>query len=338
MKTKTILYLGNKLNSKGANPTSVDILSEFLVQEGLSIITYSSKKNKLIRLLDMLIAIIRHQSKVDYALIDTYSTSAFWFAYISAKLLKRTKVKYIPMLRGGDLPARYFNNEKKVAWLLNNAKINVTPSDYLFNFFNNRNFKNIIKVRNSININNYIFNRRIQPKPNLLWVRAFDKIYNPLLAIKTLELLLDHFPEAKLSMVGPVKDNSFEECKTYVADHQLPVKFTGKLSKKKWMEYAQEFDIFLNTTYIDNTPISVIEAMAMGMLVVSTNVGGIPYLIQNGKNGILVHPNYEKEMAKAVEALLTNTTSSKDLSKNARLKAEEFNWEMVKQKWLDVLK
>lgn len=338
MEGKIVLYLGNKLKSKGSNPTTVDLLSDALRQEGYTVYAYSSKKNKILRLIDMLLAIKRLRSKIDYALIDTYSTSAFWFAYISAKILQHYNIPYVPVLHGGNLPVRFKKNKKRVLWLLRNATINVSPSNYLYEFFNSKGIKHLVKIPNAIQIEGYNFKIRPYPKPHLLWVRAFAHIYNPLLAIKTLELLLATYPEAKLSMVGPVKDKSFDQCKSYIDEKQLPVTITGQLPKEDWIAYAEDFDVFLNTTTIDNMPVSVVEAMALGLLVVSTNVGGLPYLIEDGKDGVLVNMNDEKEMVKAIEALLENPALSKKISQNARQKAKGFSWEVLKERWLSVLK
>ena len=62
----------------------------------------------------------------------------------------------------------------------------------------------------------------------------------------------------------------------------------GKLNKSQWRKLSESYDIFINTTHIDNTPISVIEAMALGLPIVSTNVGGISENINNEVNGIII--------------------------------------------------
>ena len=75
-----ILYLGNKLSKHGINKTTVETLGENLSQSGFEVVSYSSKKNSLLRILDMLLGILKHKNAA-YVLIDTYSTSAFWFAF-----------------------------------------------------------------------------------------------------------------------------------------------------------------------------------------------------------------------------------------------------------------
>ena len=66
--------------------------------------------------------------------------------------------------------------------------------------------------------------------------------------------------------------------------------FTGKLSKQEWRDLSKDYNVFINTTNFDNTPVSVIEAMALGIPVVSTNVGGLPFLITDKVDGVLVEP------------------------------------------------
>ena len=77
----------------------------------------------------------------------------------------------------------------------------------------------------------------------------------------------------------------FLKCKALVKESgmQENVLFKGKMSKKEWIEISKNYHIFLNTTNVDNLPVSVIEAMALGMIIVSTNAGGVPFLIDDKK-------------------------------------------------------
>ena len=138
-------------------------------------------------------------------------------------------------------------------------------------------------------------------------------------------------------MVGPFKDDSIETCKAYAAKHNLPVTFTGGMPKADWLEYAQDFDIFINTTNVDNTPVSVIEAMALGLPVVTTNVGGIPYLLKDQKEALLVPPDNVPAMTQAIISLLKNPQKTRSLSQTGRKKVEAFDWEVVKEKWVEIL-
>ena len=91
--------------------------------------------------------------------------------------------------------------------------------------------------------------------------------------------------------------------------------------------------VFINTTNFDNTPVSVIEAMALGIPVVSTNVGGLPFLIDNGTDGLLVQPRDANAMVEAIIKLKNDTDLMTELVNNARYKVEDFAWNAVKPRW-----
>ncbi|MBZ9729768.1 glycosyltransferase family 4 protein [Salegentibacter sp. JZCK2] len=334
---KNLLYIGNKLESRGGAPTSIDRLAPLFRQEGFEVKTSSSKKSQVLRLSEMLKAIIINKSWADLVLIDTYSTRNFWYAVLTAELCNQLKLDYILLLHGGDLPDRLKKNPQLSASLFKKAKLNIAPSRYLFEVFQKAGYINLKYIPNSIFLRNYPIKSRRALKPKLLWVRAFAEIYNPMLALKLLEALLKEYPEAELCMVGPEKDKSFEECVNYAKKNKLPVKFTGKLTKSEWIELSKDYDIFLNTTNVDNTPVSLIEAMALGLPVVSTNVGGIPYLLQHKKTGLLVPPDDSGTMLAALKHLLQHPDSAENLSQNARDQAEKYDWELVKQDWKNIL-
>ena len=168
-------------------------------------------------------------------------------------------------------------------------------------------------------------------------MRSFHKIYNPKLAIEVFERIQSDNKNATLCMVGPDSDGSLMEAKNYVKKKQLEVIFTEKLTKKEWITLSKDYTIFLNTASFDNTPLSVIEAMALGLPIVTTNVGGIPYLISDKKEGLLVDKNNVTAMADAVIYLFRNQKFAKTIAANARIKVEQFDWNIVKKYWINLL-
>ncbi|HMV50604.1 MAG TPA: glycosyltransferase family 4 protein, partial [Blastocatellia bacterium] len=82
----------------------------------------------------------------------------------------------------------------------------------------------------------------------------------------------------------------------------------------------------------------VIEAMAGGLCIVSTNAGGLPYLLEDGEDALLVPPNDPGAMAAAVRRLLTEAGLAERLSRNARRKAESFDWSAVLPQWRTLLR
>ena len=333
----SILYIGNKISDPNANPTSHKSLVKGLQSEGYQIYSASGLKNKYLRLAEMVYTFLRNTPNFQIVLIDVYSTQNFWYAIIIARLARIFNKKYIPILHGGDLKSRFKSSTYSTNKLLNNAYHIVSPSYYYKAEMLTLGYENVSHIPNPLYCNNYNFKERNNFQPKLLWVRAFDEIYNPIMAIKGLELILKKYPSAELCMVGPDKDGSLELCKEYAQTNNLPVRFTGKLKKKEWIKLASNFDIFLNTSNIDNSPLSVIEAMALGLPVITTNVGGMPYLIQHLENGILTHQNDFKHIYSWVDWIIDNPHKSNEIAKRAREKVLNLDWDKIKGNWKELL-
>ncbi len=326
------------MSKHGNTATSIETLGSFLEEEGFKVFYASSKKNKILRLLDMLFTTLKVSSKVDYVLIDTYSTQNFWFAFFVSQLCRILNLKYITKLHGGDLPNRLKNSAFLCDLVFKNAYKITAPSLYLLNTFKVKYASNIIYVPNTIELHIYNYLNRDFDHPKMLWVRSFSKIYNPKMAIQITADLKKEFPKISLCMVGPDKDNLLTDCKDYAQKLNVEVTFTGKLSKEEWLELSKGYNVFLNTTHFDNTPISVIEAMALGLPVVSTNVGGIPYLLKDDENAYLVNDNDTAAMVLAVKKVFMNKTKTLILTTNARKLVEDFDWNSIKKQWFEILK
>jgi L-malate glycosyltransferase len=334
---KKILYIGNRLSKHGNTPTSIETLGELLEREGYTLYYSSSKKNKVLRLLHMLLSTVYYSRKVDYVLIDVYSSQNFWYAFLVSILCRVVKVKYITKLHGGNLPYRLEHNPFLCDIMFKKALYLSAPSKYLIEAFKVKYNKNLVYIPNTIEIENYPFQIREFDSPRLFWLRSFSAIYNPKMAIKVLAKLKKKYPNATLCMVGPDKENLIEDCKKYAIDLGVNVEFPGRLSKMEWTKLALNYNVFINTTHFDNTPISVIEAMALGLPVISTNVGGIPFLLKNYQEGILVNDDDDDAMVAAVCQVMKDSKLRNDVVQSARNHAETFDWNKVKLKWFEIL-
>jgi len=285
----------------------------------------------------MLWHIVQHRNHVDYVLIDTYSTTSFWYAYSAGLICHWLQLPYIPILHGGNLEQRLKYSPRLSRSLFQRAKVCVAPSGFMQHIFNSYGYEHIVLIPNSFDLGNYTFLERTTLQPRLLWVRSLAEIYNPNMALEVLKLVQEKYPSATLTLVGPPKDVSIKQVQSRARELQVEVTLTGQLSKSAWIELSRSHDIFISTTDVDNTPVSVMEAMALGLPVVSTNVGGVPYLIENTLDGLLVPPKDPKAMAQAVFQLLEDATLVESLTRNARNKVESFDWEIVKKLWMKIL-
>ncbi len=336
---KTILYVGNKLSQHGFTPGVIETLGLQLEQSGYKVFYAGTKLNPAIRLTEMIFKTVRLRRKTDFVLIDTYSTFAFWYAFIISLVCRVFHLKYLPILHGGNLPGRLKKSPRASNILFVNSHTNIAVSGYLSHEFKKAGYK-AITIPNNIEISKYPYKQREEPKPKLLWVRSFQSHYNPKMAADVLDKLSKRFEDAELCMVGPDKDGSLKEFLEYIDRKKLNdhVTVTGRLSKEEWIKLSENFDFFLNTTNYDNTPVSVIEAMALGLCVISTNPGGIPFLLHDRIDACLVQPGDADEMFNQISSLIENKIAFNKMSSSARASAEKFNWEQIKTLWLNLLK
>ena len=327
----TFLIVGNHFRSDKSNLNVWHELPVRLAGCDWDTLVTSRKRPRVLRLADMLWTIYIQRSRYDLALVDLFSGSAFMWGELSVMLLRQLNKTIVLTLHGGNLPVFAQRYPKRIHRVLTSACVVVAPSAYLQSQLSL--YRNDIRViPNPIDVSAYPFRHRTNPKPNLVWVRAFHEIYNPSLAPKMLHELIKTWPEAHLTMVGPDKSDSSLERMQMLAT-QLSVKdhvtITGGVAREQVPNWLDQGDIFINTTNFDNTPVSVIEAMACGLPVVTTNVGGIPWLIEDGVDGLLVPPDDPESIAQAIHRVLTEPGLAGNLSQNARQKAESFDWLII---------
>lgn len=338
MKEETkLFYVGNRLSKFGYNKTSIETLGPQLESIGFMVRYAGNYQNRFFRLIEMLF-LVNSCKKNEIVLIDTYSTLGFWFVYFVAILSKLKQINYICLLRGGDLPKRIKASRSIANFIFRNSFKNVAISEYLYRAFADYGFK-VELIPNNLNLKDYKFKSRETFGPNLIWVRSFAKIYNPTMAALILKDLLSIYPDAKLCMVGPEMDKSIEEFKLYLRKYNIEsnVKIVGLLTKKEWTALSEDYDFFINTSSVDNTPISIMEAMALGLPVISSDVGGIPFLLTNGIDGICLPRDNHKAFIDSIVYLIENPEEAKNIVKNARNKVEKFDWEIVKNDWKQLL-
>ena len=295
-------------------------------------------KNIFFRIFEMVIFTFKNIKNCNYILLDTYSSRGFWYVYIISSIAKVYKKKYITILHGGGLPLRLKSFPLISKSIFNQAYLNISPSLFLKHHFRKAGYKTKY-IPNIVNTDLYNFKLRKNIKPKLLWVRSFHEVYNPLLAVDILYRLLKKYPESELCMIGPDKDGTMIKVKNRIKELDIDKSITikGYLKKQEWVELSINYDIFINTTSFDNHPVSLIEAMLLGIPIVSSNVGWIPYLINDNLTGLLSAPGDIDSFLNNIIKLLKGNYSEK-ITIEARKKAESFSWSQVEPLWEKVFK
>ena len=211
----------------------------------------------------------------------------------------------------------------------------VVPSGYLVKVFANFGLP-ARAVFNFIEADQFPFRYRREFAPVVLSNRNLQPLYNVACTIRGFAQILPQFPEARLIVVGSGPDRPALE--KLIADLGVRnIEFRGPVSQNEMISIYGQADIFVSTPNVDNMPMSLLEAFAAGLPVVSTNVGGVPYLITDGFTGLLIPPDDDKALATAIARIVREPEFGAQLTHNARTEIEhKYVWDAVRSLWLSV--
>lgn len=128
-------------------------------------------------------------------------------------------------------------------------------------------------------------------------------------------------PNAKLIIIGEGEER--EKLEALIKKYKLEKKINLFGAVPKAQKYLKAFDLFVLPSLKEGFPYALIEAMHAGLPIVTTNVGGIPEMIENNKNGILVPPANSKIIAEKINELMKNRKFAENLGMRAFLAAQE---------------
>jgi glycosyltransferase involved in cell wall biosynthesis len=157
--------------------------------------------------------------------------------------------------------------------------------------------------------------------------------------IESMVLATRKFRNAKFIIAGKGLSDEMKKLVSYAT--KLGVKdniiFTGYFPDKKLPRLYQAADIFAFSTFYENLPFAVLEALSTGLPVVTTNVGGIPEMIEDGKNGFLVEPANSKALADRILYYLEHPATASEMGLLARKNIENnFDWRLIVKKVVKV--
>ena len=336
-KKPRVCFVGPMLGTQtGWVPNPMEILSPYLAELGYTCLLTSRIVNRYRRLADIVSTLIADRNEYDLICLQVYSGRSIVLEDIVSATAQFLRKPLTMMLHGGAIPDKIRHFPKWNSRILKRAKTIITPSTFLAEAIKPYGFQAKV-IPNLISLENYSFKPRRKLAPRLLWMRTFYDYYNPSMAVFVLKQLLIEFPDAELTMAGQEKGIE-GDVRQLVESLGLGTKvhFPGFLTDDKKQAIFNQHDIFLNTTYIDNMPVCLVEAGAFGLPIVSTNVGGVPYLVENEKNALLVKPNDVNGMAQAICRLLHDDGFAEKLSRNGRQMAERSSPANVLPLWEEV--
>lgn len=259
-----------------------------------------------------------------------FAAPAIWIGKFRAT---RVVVNY----RGGDAEAFLGKSRRTVLRTLRRANLIVVPSRFLQSVFEG------FDVHAEI-IPNVVEASRFHPgrtptahdvtSPHLVVARHLEPIYDIGTAIDAFALLRYRHPGARMSVAGRGPERSMLERQTVERGLTGSVTFCGELSRESMAELLRSATVLVNSSLVDNAPNSLLEAMACGVPVVSTRVGGIPYLVENEVSALLVPPRNPSAMADAIGRLISDPRLAARIVENATRIAASCSWDHVFPMWL----
>ncbi len=226
---------------------------------------------------------------------------------------------------------------KRWFWLarlaLEIADMIVVPSGFLAAVFLRHHLRTY-EIPNILALDNFPFRERSPLQPHVIMARHLEADYNVACGLRAFALLRQSYPHATLTIAGDGSKKTMltSLCRELgIADG---VTFTGNVENTKMKALYDRADIYLNSSRVDNQPVSILEAFACGLPVVSTAVGGIPYMTQHGEDAMLAPDDDAAQLAAHMVTLLQDNALSTRLIRQARQRVQEHSWGPIYSKLL----
>lgn len=269
-----------------------------------------------------------------YDVIHIFSASYFSFvlaptpAILIAKLFSK---KVILNYRSGEAEDHLRTWPRTSLPIIKLVDRLVVPSEYLVNVFSKFGLR-AQSISNIVDTQKFTFRSPRKLRPLFLSNRNLYPLYNVGCILRAFGLIQTEFPDAKLTVAG---DGSERPALEWLAQ-QLKldnVEFIGLVNPERMSDLYESSDIYLNGSDIDNMPGSILEAFACGLPVVTTNAGGIPYIVEHGKTGLMVPRNDHEAMAAAAISLLRNRELADQIISHSADACANYTWPAVRERW-----
>jgi glycosyltransferase involved in cell wall biosynthesis len=210
----------------------------------------------------------------------------------------------------------------------------VVPSEYLVRVFAKYGYDSVA-IFNIIDLDRFEFRERKTLRPVFLSNRNLEAHYGVDDLLRAFAHIQREIPDAVLTVVGDGSQRyALENLATEL--HLRQTTFTGRVEHDEINRHYSATDIYLNASKIDNQPLSILEAFACGLPVVTTDAGGIPYIVTDEITGFLVPVGDHEALAARALKLLTHQEIAVPVIERARAECTEYTWSVVCPQWLDL--
>jgi glycosyltransferase involved in cell wall biosynthesis len=210
----------------------------------------------------------------------------------------------------------------------------VVPSPYLRMVFAQHGYAARV-VPNVVDVSRFQYQERAPLRPRILSTRNLEPYYRIDLVVHAFARFSREVPDATLTIAGYGSQERRLRELTVAVGCAGAVRFTGRVDPDDMPRLYADHDIFVNASVLDNQPVSVLEAFASGLPIVSTAVGDIPYMVRNGETGTLASAD-AADLAGALVRVWNDPDGARAMARRARAAVRRYTWPTVREEWLDI--
>ena len=323
-----LLLICNYKPGVGGISGQVEILQRMLRQDGHTAEIFSTK-DSLLRRLGLFLRLRKVARSYDVLHIHCCSGWGFLPAVLGVTVGRRMKKRVVLTYHGGGGEKFFARHSRLVKHYLTRTDANIVLSGFLGNLFDQYGLPYTI-IPNIIELEEKLFCQRETLKPNFICIRAHEPLYNIPCILRAFQKVLTELPKATLTLVGDGSQHAaLQQMANDMGLHN--VTFTGRVDNSEIYHYLDQADIMLSAPTVDNMPVSLLEAMNAGLLVISSNVGGVPYMIENKHTGFLFESNNHEELAQKMLYAIEHPDESQTIIEQAHIDVNRYRWDNVKE-------
>ena len=281
--------------------------------------------------------LVRELRRADVVHIFSASYSSFLLAPLPAIVIAR--------LFGKRVLLNYHSGEAedhlRRSWIARTAlrryvSVNVVPSVFLKDVFQRLGIEATV-VANTVDRRDFTYRSRdLRRRPlTILSTRNFEPVYNVACTLRAFASVQARFADTTLTLVGTGSQE--RALKTLAAELGLRgVRFVGRVVPQEIPAYCAIADVYVQTPAADNMPLSILEAFASGLPVVSTAVGGVPAVLKDRVHGLLAPADDAQAIASRIIELIERPDYAIELARAACDECAQYDWQSVRESWLDL--
>jgi phenylacetate-CoA ligase len=285
----------------------------------------------LVRLLTFLARLVWSLPRIEILHVNACSGLSFFLFAAPSILLGRLFSRKVILHYHGGAAREFLQKTALISlWLIRRATAVVVPSEYLLQVFEAWGIRaevvpNICDLRR--------FRGRTRPaNPVFVVARSLEPVYSIETALRAFTIVRQRHDNAELVIAGDgsqarhlrqiAGDLGISEC----------VHFLGFVENSRIPAVLSNASAFLNTSLVDNQPVSIIEAFAAGIPVISSNVGGVPNLVTHGVSGLLFEPGDVDRLSEHMLFIAECPDRADTLAIRAKAITQQFSWPAVFQR------